>query len=386
MIKVINLKNFKSIKNNYFQLRKLNILLGLNGSGKTTFIQSLLLLKQSQHLANGRIDLQFPGNEYVNLGTTKDVRYQYSKKDENVTIGLQFDHTDLLDIEFDYQIESEIMFVKNKDFIKSDNFTNGYLTQLLFNENFQYLNTNRTPPKSIHSKSHSNVVRQKNIGKYGEFTVHYIETYHGDEIGFENLLHKLSFSIDEVTGKNIVNKTLINQINLWMGEISPGVNIKTTTISSEEIKLEYAYKQPNFGNTNNFKPENVGFGISYVLPVVTALLAIKPGQLLIIENPESHIHPRGQAELGKLIALAAMNDVQIIIETHSDHILNGIRVAVKENNLLKDDIILFYFDKNITDSEQYSKITDIEIDKNGSLSEYPDNLLDEWSNQLSKLF
>ncbi|HNI98216.1 MAG TPA: DUF3696 domain-containing protein, partial [Leptospiraceae bacterium] len=137
--------------------------------------------------------------------------------------------------------------------------------------------------------------------------------------------------------------------------------------------------------TNKFKPENVGFGISYALHVITALLSSKPEQLLIIENPESHLHPRGQAELGKLIALTAQNNVQIIIETHSDHILNGIRVAIKESAIHQDKVIAFYFKKVIKENEQYSKITDIYIDKNGTLSDYPEHLLDEWSNQLSRL-
>ena len=80
-----------------------------------------------------------------------------------------------------------------------------------------------------------------------------------------------------------------------------------------------------------------------------------------------------------------MNDVQIVIETHSDHILNGIRVAVKEKHISNDKVIAFYFDKVVETSEQYSKITNIEIDKNGELSDYPKNMLDEWSNQLLKL-
>jgi predicted ATPase len=73
------------------------------------------------------------------------------------------------------------------------------------------------------------------------------------------------------------------------------------------------------------------------------------------------------------------------VETHSDHILNGIRVGVKEDSSLKDRTILFYFDKEFTDTEQYSRITEIKIDKNGTLSHYPDNLLTEWSNMLARL-
>jgi predicted ATPase len=229
------------------------------------------------------------------------------------------------------------------------------------------------------------VVDASDLGKYGQYTAHYIDIRSNETVEFENVLHKDTLTKDEVTGKEFLNKTLINQINLWMGEISPGVSVRTTKVSSDIVLLEFVFKQPNFGNTNRFKPENVGFGISYALHVVTALLKGKAGDLIIIENPESHIHPRGQAELGKLIALVALNDIQIIIETHSDHILNGIRVGVKEHSELTDRTALFYFEKVVTDSEQYSKITNIEVDMNGELSNYPVNLLAEWSNQILKL-
>ena len=87
----------------------------------------------------------------------------------------------------------------------------------------------------------------------------------------------------------------------------------------------------------------------------------------------------------KYIRKYILNDVQLIIETHSDHIVNGIRVAIKEKPELKDKSILFYFEKVVTENEQYSQITNIEVDSKGELSEYPKNLLEEWSNQLLKL-
>ncbi|WP_231481283.1 DUF3696 domain-containing protein [Sediminibacter sp. Hel_I_10] len=360
----------------------MNLELGLNGMGKSSFIQALLALRQSDQLQYGTLRLN---GKYVKIGTTKDALYQYSKKDDGLSIGIKFKNANFHTMNFNYKIDADVF--QNKD-IKdgySDGGLEGIKTQSLFNNNFQYLNANRDAPKSIYSKSYTNVVTDNNLGINGEFTAHYIETHGNDDIIFSNLLHKDSTTKDLTTGKDIINNTLINQVNLWMGEISPGINIRTTSISSEYVLLEYVYKQPNYGNTNRYKPENVGFGITYGLPVVTALLTARPNQLIIIENPESHIHPRGQAELGRLIAKTAMNDVQIIIETHSDHVLNGIRVAVKEADISKDKIAIFYYDKVVDASEQYTKVTDIQIDKHGTLSEYPDNLLDEWSNQLSKL-
>lgn len=386
MIQSIEIKNFKSIKSKYFPLRKLNILMGLNGMGKSSFVQSLLLLRQSDKLEYGELKLQGGNNGYVNIGSTKDALYQYSKKDEDLSISLKFKNKEPYNMVFAYEIEADIFRQKNlPKNIYNQSKQEIDKSESLFASNFQYLNANRIEPKSIHTKSYTNVVSLSNIGNNGEYTADYIETRGNDEVVFESIYHKDTIIKDSFTNQEIINNTLINQINLWMGEISPGVNVRTTSISSEFVLLEFVYKQPNFGNTNRFKPENVGFGISYALHVVTALLIARAGELIIIENPESHIHPKGQAELGKLIALVAKNDVQIIIETHSDHIINGIRVAIKENPELSKEAILFFFGKEVTEREQYSTVTNIEIDTNGELSEYPKDMMDEWSNQLLKL-
>ena len=114
------------------------------------------------------------------------------------------------------------------------------------------------------------------------------------------------------------------------------------------------------------------------------MLTAENGKIIIIENPESHIHPRGQAELGRLIGLASKTGAQIFVETHSDHILNGIRVAVKEKQISKDLVNILYFDKTINE-ESYTNIHKLRVDSNGILSDEPEGMLDEWGNQLLKL-
>jgi len=384
MIKNIEIKNFKSIKSKKFPLRNLNVLLGLNGQGKSSFIQSLLVLRQSAGSLRDGV-LQLNGREFE-VGTTKDALYQYFGKNESLYIKLAFDDQKPYEMNFDYTFGSDVFNQINllRD-IYNDPIESIDLEQPLFGKNFQYLNANRIEPQSIHKKSYTSVVTNNNIGSLGQYTVDYLETKGDEDIEFDNCIHHKTVISKNNQGLVLKDKRLKNQVNLWMGEISPDVSIRTTSVSSDLVKLEYEFEQPTYGKTMAFKPENVGFGISYSLHAVVALLKAKTGDLLIIENPESHIHPRGQAELGKLIALVAQNDVQIIIETHSDHILNGIRVGVKEKPDLKKNTILFYFKKIVTPIEQYSKVTNIEIDKNGTLSEYPEGLLDEWSNQLSKL-
>lgn len=375
MIKSIEIKNFKSIKEKHFKLANLNVLLGLNGQGKSSFIQSLLLIRQSDKLQKGILRLN---GDLVNIGNSRDALYQYNKSDMEFNINFSNTQHNLV---FDYVQGSDIFTIKEKvEYMAIINEDEG-----LFSNNFQYLNANRIEPKSTHKRSYSNAFIERNIGSKGEFTVDFLQINGDESIAFDNCIHPKTTITTTIKGEKVKVKKLIHQVNLWLGEISPEVNVKTEHIASDIVELAFEFNQPTYGETNAFKPENVGFGISYALHVVTALLAARSGSLVIIENPESHIHPRGQAELGKLIALVAQNDVQIIIETHSDHILNGIRVGVKEEPSLKDKTTLFYFKKIVEEQEQFSSIIDIRIDKNGTLSDYPENLLDEWSNQLSKL-
>jgi len=391
MIKSIEIKNFKSIKEKYFNLTNLNVLLGLNGQGKSSFIQSLLLLRQSnieRDRSKGWLNLK---GKYVDIGNTKDAFYQYAKKD-GLIFNLNIDDDINIPFHYTYEMEKDVLPPNSEGNFYGDTKINfeslvekAKKNTGLFSNHFQYLNAYRIHPKSTYPQSNNDVVQNRNIGTNGQFTAHFIETYYDEEVAFDNIIHPDSYIEDTILKKTIVNKTLINQINLWLGEISPGINVRTTSINQDEVLLEYVFEQPIYGNTNRFKPINVGFGITYSLPVITTLLSAKSGALLIIENPESHIHPKGQAKLGKLIALVAQNDVQIIIETHSDHILNGIRVGIKDEPTLKDKTTLFYFKKIVEEQEQYSSIMDIKIDKNGTLSDEPQGLLDEWGNQLLNL-
>lgn len=124
---------------------------------------------------------------------------------------------------------------------------------------------------------------------------------------------------------------------------------------------------------------------TYALPVIVSLLNFKKDKIVIIENPEAHIHPRGQAEMGRLIALAAAAGMQLFVETHSDHIVNGIRVAVKENLINAENVNISYFSRQTTEIEQFCRIQNIRVDRTGELSDYPIDFMDEWNNQLLKL-
>lgn len=178
---------------------------------------------------------------------------------------------------------------------------------------------------------------------------------------------------------------LRHQLEAWLGEISPGTRLYTEAHHSLDlVSMEFAF-QTGRGETNRYRATNVGFGISYILPIVTAALSAGEGSLLLIENPEAHIHPHGQLRMGKLLALASLSGVQVIVETHSDHILNGLRLAVHCGDLHQDQVAMHYFTRIVeSDSIRTQVITPV-MDRHGRINEWPEGFFDENEKALRQL-
>ena len=229
--------------------------------------------------------------------------------------------------------------------------------------------------KNQYERSDFQVIQNRSLGKNGEFTAHYLAHFgslDGEEVA-DNLLYP-DTSI----------RTLEYQVSAWMNEISPRTIVKAVRIPGvDAIKLSYQFEYDG-GSSNEMSPLNVGFGITYVLPVIVALLSAKKGDVLIIENPESHLHPKGQSSIGRLLALSAQQGVQLFVESHSDHIVNGIRVAVK-NGIPSELVNLFFISREDKEQEIYSSTESPKIDQDGRISFWPENFFDEWDNNLMEL-
>lgn len=383
MLKHISVQNFKSLKEVAFDPVALNVLMGLNGVGKSSFNQMLLLLKQINVNARG-IDfssLSLNG-EIVSLGTLKDILYCYSDT-EKMTFCF-FEDSSVGDIGIEIPTQSISpdcdnldLLIKMKEVSSKDGDVNGSFERFCgWCRKIQYISANRLGPQQEHLY-YTSKIGEKNWGSCGENSVAYLAEYGNQKISSKKLLFSEDF-----------DGSLQTQVNGWMSIISPGTNIhadKMVNISKALLSISFAKGIAQ----NRFRPQNVGFGISYTLPIIIMLLTAKSGDCLIIENPEAHIHPKGQAELGRLLALCASTGVQIFLETHSDHVVNGIRVAVKKGQIERHDVKIAYFSrKESYDNgiyEQYTDIETIKIDPHGELSSYPDGFMDEWNNQLMEL-
>lgn len=392
-INKLSIQNFKILKNiENIELDNLNLITGINSSGKSTFIQSLLLLKENkelinQHLAN-KVMLQ-------NIEKEPDDIIEHLKKNienkKNQSISFEGEYIDLgdkidifnqdiyeEDIHIDIHTHSkELGILKTKIKYKNGSmdvdFKLPFLDLInLFSDSFQYINTNRIQPSRIYNMSQKHM-KKGLLGINGEYTAHYLD---------ENRHMKLN--IDALKHTNSKTDMLLENVSCWLSEISEGIEVvpkKHPDIHQVSLSYKYTYGE---NITNELNPLNVGFGLTYILPIIVAILKSKPNDLLIIENPESHLHPAGQSKIAELCALASSNGVQLIIESHSDHFLNGIRVATKKKVINHKMIKIYYFEKE--KNEMSSKIHLLSIDKNGKINEiWPKGFFDEYDKLLDEL-
>lgn len=368
MLERLNLSNFKSIKDGTFDLVNLTLFSGLNGMGKSSVLQSMLLLRQSYEkhlLPDTGISLT---GEYVRIGNGKDLLFT-DGNDEFVDIELYWPES-TLNFRFVYQEKSDMQPIKRKD----GDIEGLPFEESLFTSAFQYLSAERISPKSIYDVSEYAVNKRRSLGNKGEFTAHFLAEHGDEEIPIDALKHNQSST-----------KTLVDNLNAWMSEITPGTKVIAKLIPEiNQASLHYQFSSLT-EMTAQFRPENTGFGLTYVLPVVTAVLSARPGDLLLIENPESHLHPAGQSLVAQLIALASQNGVQIIIETHSDHFLNGVRTSVKAKNIDSDNVCIYFLSRDVESSEHAINIEEIRIEPTGHIVNWPTGFFDEWDKSLNVL-
>ena len=387
-INKVSIRNLKILRNIDLKLSNLTLITGINSVGKSTFIQSLLLLKQNQEMLtrvnnykfmqqsinkkdnlsqymqeifekSKKEPLSLNGN-YTDLGDIKDVLSELAIYNENITIELEIE-----DLIYSVTCNSRDLSINIESSLPMESIIN------LFSENFQYINTDRIQPQNTYLLSEVNI-RKNLIGSHGEYTAHYLDENRHKKLNISKLRHKDSETVQ-----------LLENVSLWLNEISNGVEVLVKKYPSiQKVGLSYKYTYGE-NTTNELKPFNIGFGVTYVLPIIVAILKAKKDELLIIENPESHLHPAGQSKVAELCAIASANGVQIIVETHSDHFLNGIRVATKKGLLTPEQSKVYYFRKEKDELE--TKIDEINIDKEGGIDSYPKGFFDQFDEDLDKL-
>lgn len=368
MLQELRLRNFKCFENASIPLGALTLLSGLNGMGKSSVIQSLLLLRQSFEqglLQSGQLALN---GELTQLGTAQDALFSYAEE-ERIGFELAFRDAPPLSWQFAYEKKADVLKA-----VGATPTAQELQRHALFGDVFQYLCAERIGPRTSFATSDYTVRHLRQLGTRGEFATHFLSVFGKQKLALPRLRHPKA-----------VGDELSFQVEAWLAEISPGTRLKLTSHSAMDlVQLQYQFVAGT-DVSDPFRATNVGFGLTYLLPMLVATLAARPGSLLLLENPEAHLHPRGQRRMGEFLAHAAASGVQLIVETHSDHLLNGIRLAAHGGKVNPESVRLHFFERPDDDSGPAHRVLSPTLDRNGRISQWPSGFFDEWDAALDAL-
>ncbi|QNM91272.1 DUF3696 domain-containing protein [Aliarcobacter cryaerophilus] len=345
-MKKIRIKNFKSFEDEDIYFEKLTVLTGGNGVGKSTVIQSLLILLQSFNKKDAGIipNRYYLNDYYCELGSSEKLLYKDANEDYiYFTFYDKNDNYSLFKFEKDKKdknIFNLIDLIKDKDHLLENKSLN-------FLKYFEFIGADRFGPRTFHHTD-SNYFRI-NVGKYGEYTTLVLNMYK-DEI------------LDIDLPKNLKKASLLTHVNYWLERIFGFVQVDTDFIDEANIAI---LKIKNDYNGDYHTPVNMPYGISYVLPIIVSCLVRlidkeklfdnykkeedSESEVIVIENPEAHLHPSAQSMIGIFLSYIAEKNIQIIVETHSDHVLNGIRKAIKSKIINHKEVVVNFFELKRSD-------------------------------------
>lgn len=357
----LRIEGFKAFREETFELRPLTVLAGVNGAGKTSVIQALLLFSQAADQPGGHVELNGPFR--LNLGTFNDILNVQSPQ---IRIALRDDA--LLPAPGGDGPAEEAFVLSGGD---TDQFAS--VTSVGSNGRFamprqagllQYLSAERLGPRIVQNSSalpHSLL----EVGCLGEFTAQVLH-----ERGSANVDPKRF-----APGLDLKTTYLKAHAEAWLSKITRTVWIDTVgfrEIGAYGLKFRVA--------EDWVSPTNMGFGLTYALPIIVAALTAQADGLLIVENPEAHLHPAGQSQMGGFLATMAAAGVRVLVETHSDHVLNGIRRAIGESGVLSAErAVTYYFDPSQERPEK------LEFTAAGGLSHWPLGFFDQYQIDVSAL-
>ena len=391
MLTRIDLGHFKCFEFLKLPFRPLTLLSGTNASGKSSLLQALVLVHQTMRDHEWSRRLMLNGHS-IKLGTVADVVDQHARR--SCEIALETDkHTcrwefsgepaemsmevtrvaaDGLELEFqssgsygsissDPGSEKYSLYQlypwQGHELSDAANFasTGGMLHGLA------YLSAEREGPRETYPLEAMHA--PGDVGGRGEHTVSMLH-FGGDS----RVLDQLA-----VVG---IPPTLLRQVEARMKEFIAGCELDLQKIpQANAVTLGLRTSR----DMDFHRPLHTGFGLTQVLPIVAAALSAQSGGILLIENPEVHLHPAGQAAMGRFLAEVASAGVQVILETHSDHVLNGVRRAVKQSILNAEDAALHFFaPRPLTEREGIAQVQSPLLDGDGNIDTWPDGFFDQF--------
>ena len=406
MITELSVQNFKSWKDTgKLHLAPLTGFFGANSSGKTSILQTLLMLKQTVERPpdwKGVIDFG-DDSSLVNLGSFDDLIHGH-RRDAPLQISLSWRFSEKLSLP---DVDEVDILSFN---LSVDNVENA-VSEVSFNYRTgkQRFGVHRGGPNaylaSVPGEPDSYVESLSRCYGIHDAPLHIRQLFSPLQTCFENLFRSIRYlgPLREYPRRHYA----------WQGKHSPGVGQHgeemVTALFSGRIQLRPTEEQipkwlqrldlidsyrlnpiPNTETGYEFLvrkykggPEvrltDVGFGVSQVLPVLVLCYYVPEGSILILEQPEAHLHPKVQSELADLLIEVVKNrKLQIILESHSEHLLIRLMRRIAEEQISADDTAFYFCEMN----EGTSEIERLNVDDYGNITNWPQNFFGDATGDL----
>jgi len=349
VITEVGINNFKCIRQSFFNFRPLTILTGTNSSGKSTVIQAILFTSSMYNQKNQSILKSVI--KYLSLETIKN---KYTNDD---TVEVSFKYKDS-----EYARIMQPIGRLNVNAALGNDRNNEI--ELKYEETLFYLSANRNGQEEL-----SNYNESVRVGENGQYILGYYQQKK-DEVVINKLI------------KSNISFTLKEQVRWWLSHIlGLELELKTNKVTDTMVTSYF-----NIGELENISPHNTGAGNSYLVKILIMCLTAKEGDVLIIENPEIHLHPKAQARLGSFLAFVANADIQLIVETHCEHLINRLRYEVYIRNIAADNVMIYYKNSVLEDFQQINIDSNGHyIDKNNNVIAFPSGFFDSTLKELLEI-
>lgn len=319
------------------ELRPITVLTGLNSTGKSSVIKSILFSLAAQDVTSresmGRFDFSFDTirNKYENA---KELYVRIKTENSDTTVSQKQDE------------ELNIKTVKGKDF------------DLKLEDNIYYLSANRCGYSEMPYMSPS-----YKLGSNGQFV-------------FGTFEREKSKEVIPALRKCQDSNTLSVQVNFWLLYIMGiKLELQTEQVSAQQVRLSY-----KSDDLQNISPEELGAGVSYISQILIMCLRAKEKDVLMIENPEIHLHPAAQSRLADFFAFISKANIQLIIETHCNFMMDKLGYNVYKHNITNDSVVIYYKKGIVDDFEK------IQFSSDGKyIPDFPTGFFDATMNELLEM-
>ncbi len=418
----VSISGYKSIKSKTaIDIKPLTVLCGSNSSGKTSFFQPFLLLKQTQEINYNPEGLLLDGANVQVYDGSSLFSEKLNSARRNFSIGFSFSDgsevrnfykykenvnvfsCDIKINEEKYKISKKTSLKKLEEFYKNDSFAKQWLYWTSKNsKNDKRKKSRDMMPKILGERGFLKQYVQDDNAKFRievpfsgymkrcSSIENFLGLYHIPGIrGNPERYYKISSSknyfgrFEDYTA-SIINywqnskdkeeQKKLEKLGGLLNRMGLTTFVKSQKVNDVNIQINVG-ALPNVRNRNiqDINIADVGFGVSQVLPILIALLQAEKGRIVYIEQPELHLHPKSQEVLAEILCEFATSGIKVLIETHSSIILRKIQTMIAKKKIDFTDVGFNWFSMG---SDGFTKVAKADLDEKGRLGDWPQDFDD----------